>query len=261
MKTDSNATISRKIHNPKSHAPSVYIPCWLIQVPSNLLSYAAKVLYGRLTQWSNEKGIVYRSYNQLAEEIGSTKRSVNEYLRELREVGLIDTSQPQAGGLNHFVFYDHPWMYEKINEELCYKSEPDPEQDSVPPRAGFCSTPEQDSASINIKEIKQNKIYKTIYALDVEEMLEDNPHNIPQEHIEHWIVNRGKHKVTRLVWSRINSNLWKLVEKGINAYEAFDRMVTAGWRSLEVAYFEQDIVSGSKKTAVVQWTAESVWNA
>lgn len=148
---------NKKIHNPKSQAPAVYIPCWLIQVPNNLLSYAAKILYGRLSQWSNEKGEVYRSYNQLAQEIGSSKRSINEYLRELREVGLIETFQPQAGGLNHFVFYDHPWMYEKLNEFLCYKSQPDPEQNLALPRAESCSTPEQNLASINIKEIKEIK--------------------------------------------------------------------------------------------------------
>lgn len=157
--------MSYKLHNPKSHSPAVYIPCWLIQVPNNLLSFAAKCLYGRLSQWSNERGHVFRSYNQLAQEIGSTKRSVNDYLRELRACGLIGTLQPQAGGLNHFVFYEHPWMSAELNKFLAYKSDPDPEQDFVPPeqdsalppRAGFCSTPEQDSASINIKEIKTTK--------------------------------------------------------------------------------------------------------
>ena len=112
----------KKLHNPKSFAPAVYIPCWLIQVPNKLLSFAAKCLYGRLSQWCSESGDVFRSYNQLAEEIGSTKRSINEYLRELRECGLIDTLQPQAGGLNHFVFYDHEWMYAPINKNLVYKS-------------------------------------------------------------------------------------------------------------------------------------------
>ena len=148
---------SKILHNPKSHAPAVYIPCWLIQVPNSLLSYAAKILYGRLAQWSNENGDVFRSYNQLSQEIGSSKRSINEYLRELRECGLIGTHHPQAGGLNHFEFYEHEWMHEKINPFLCYKSEIDPEQDSALPRAGFCSTPEQDSARINNKEIKEIK--------------------------------------------------------------------------------------------------------
>lgn len=154
---------TRKIHNPKSHAPAVYIPCWLIQVPNKLLSYAAKCLYGRLSQWSNESGDVYRSYNQLAQEIGSTQRSVNEYLRELRECGLIDTTQPQKGGLNHFIFYDHEWMYEPLNKALCYKSEDDPEQNpALPPRAESCSTPEQNPARINNKEIKDIKIKELI---------------------------------------------------------------------------------------------------
>lgn len=165
---------NKKVHNPKSHAPAVYIPCWLIQVPNTLLSFAAKVLYGRLSQWSNSTGNVYRSYNQLAEEIGSNKRSVSDYLKELREVGLIDTVQPQAGGLNHFIFYDHPWMYEKLNDQLCYKSSPDqggtsaqdralpPEQDPALPHAESCATPTQNPARINKKEIKENKNNKDL---------------------------------------------------------------------------------------------------
>lgn len=148
----------KKMHNPKSFAPAVYIPCWLIQIPNNLLSFAAKCLYGRLSQWCNESGDVFRSYNQLAEEIGSTKRSINEYLRELRDCGLIGTLQPQAGGLNHFVFYDHEWMHTPINKNLVYKSDTnDPEQNPALPRAESCSTPEQNPARINKKEIKQIK--------------------------------------------------------------------------------------------------------
>lgn len=156
--------MSRKLHNPKSFAPAVYIPCWLLQVPNKLLSYAAKLLYGRLSQWSNEKGDVFRSYHQLAHEMGSTKRSVSDYISELKKVGLIDSFQPQAGGLNHFIFYDHDWMHMPINEYLCYKSEPDPTQDSAHPptqnpalpHAESCATPTQNPARINKKEIKRN---------------------------------------------------------------------------------------------------------
>lgn len=149
--------MNKKLHNPKSHAPALYIPCWLAQVPNSLLSFAAKCLYGRLAQWSGPKGDVFRSYNQLAQELGSTKRSICDYVKELKDVGLMDTFQPQKGGLNHFVFYDHPWMYEPINEFLSPKPEEDPTQNSAHPHAESCATPTQNPARINKKEVKEIK--------------------------------------------------------------------------------------------------------
>ena len=112
----------RSIYNPKSHSPSVYIPCWLIQVCSSKLSFAAKILYGRLSQWCNANGTVHRSVNQLSEEIGMPAKSVERVLKELRDVKLIETFRVHDGGVNHFAFLEHEWMNEPINQNLEYKS-------------------------------------------------------------------------------------------------------------------------------------------
>ncbi len=150
--------MSKKIHNPKSHAPAVYIPCWLIQVSVHKLSYAAKILYGRLSQWASSSGIVFRSIPQLSEELGCSERSINSYLKELKDADLIGTYHPQAGGQNYYEFYDHPWMYAEINEHLVYKQDKfTPTQDPALPHAGSCVTPTQDPAFINKKEIKEIK--------------------------------------------------------------------------------------------------------
>jgi hypothetical protein len=106
----SRSTPTRKVHNPKSHAPSVYIPCWLIQVPNEELSLQAKIVYGRLSQWANNAGLCKRSAPELAEEMGVASRTIKKYLHELREVGLIGTYQEEAGGKNSFEFYQHEWM-------------------------------------------------------------------------------------------------------------------------------------------------------
>ena len=153
--------MNKKIHNPKSNAPAVYIPCWLLQVPVQLLSSNAKILYGRLCQWSSEDGIVFRSAPQLAEEIGTNARQVERHLKELRDAELIGTFQPQAGGLNHFEFYDHEWMYLPINKHLAYKIPPPvtpvhpPSNMSVPPVKNV-GTPPSDLSVINKKEIRIN---------------------------------------------------------------------------------------------------------
>lgn len=108
----SNTNTIKKLHNPKSHAPAVYIPCWLIQVPSSKLSYHAKLIYGRLSQWSTTKGTVTRSIHQLSVELGMNKNTVERGLKELRDVELISTYKKSSGGQNYYKFYEHEWMYE-----------------------------------------------------------------------------------------------------------------------------------------------------
>jgi hypothetical protein len=147
-----------KLHNPKSHAPAVYIPCWLIQVSIKLISHGAKMTYGRLSQWADELGHAYRSAKQLGEELGTSADSIEKYLKELRTVKLLGTYHPQAGGVNHFEFYDHPWMHIPLKEQLVYKKDKRtlPPDLTVPPVRSYGTLP-PDLTDINIKEIKRNK--------------------------------------------------------------------------------------------------------
>lgn len=142
-------------HNPKTHAPAVFIPCWLIQVPTKFLSNNAKILYGRISQWSNQKGDAYRSLPQLSEELGTPIGTIKRHLKELKDAKLIGTYHPQAGGVNHYEFYQHPWMDDPINENLVYASHPGP--DVSLPRPKCEPTPSPDMGHINKKEIKTNK--------------------------------------------------------------------------------------------------------
>lgn len=150
---DSNRN-TLKLHNPKSHAPAVYIPCWLLQVPSSLLSTNAKMLYGRLSQWCNETGIVYRSIPQLSKELGTPERTIERHLKELKEANLIGTYHPQAGGLNHYEFYDHPWMHEPITGELVYKQDDGSYPQDPPPKM---AVPPAKNGGHKYKQIKNNK--------------------------------------------------------------------------------------------------------
>lgn len=240
------------LHNPKSNAPSVYIPCWLIQVSSNLLSHAAKILYGRLSQWSTEFGTVYRSSNQLAEEIGTTVRSIERHIKELKYVGLIGTFHPQAGGVNHFEFYDHPWMRESIKEQLTYKSSPlDPPSKMAVPPDKVVGTPPSKVADINRKEIKEIKdkttpaiaVSEKSLLLTLEDMTKDNPHNIDLQMLNEWLLTRKKKKapLTHTAWSRTNKVMVKLVDYGLNPTDCFEKMVANGWQGMEFRYFEKDM--------------------
>lgn len=157
LKENTLIASERKLHNPKSHAPAVYIPCWLIQVSSNLLSSSAKILYGRLSQWSTTKGTVHRSIAQLCQEVGMSPRTLERTLKELRDVELIGTYQAEAGGVNHYQFYDHPWMYEPINDHLVYhESYPHPTAKYVGIPPSNVSVPTDKCGGAKIKEIKVN---------------------------------------------------------------------------------------------------------
>lgn len=154
---NSSKVTKRPSYNPKAHSPAVYIPCWLIQVSTDLLSNAAKILYGRLAQWSSSKGTVHRSINQLCEELGMLPRAIERILKELRDVKLICTYQVELGGVNHYQFLEHEWMNIPINENLEYKNTNTPpvKNDGTPPSKMTVPPVKNDGAKI--KEIKVNK--------------------------------------------------------------------------------------------------------
>lgn len=148
--------LKRKTFNPKLHSPAVYIPCWLIQVSSKELSHQSKLLYGRLAQWSSTKGIVHRSVPQLSEEVGMSKSTIDRTLKELRSVGLIDTYQAEAGGINHYQFLEHDWMSATLSKSL--------ENTDFIPHVTSGVTPTSDvtlphvtSGVPKVKEIKRSK--------------------------------------------------------------------------------------------------------
>lgn len=240
-----------KLYNPKSHSPSVYIPCWLIQVPHEELSFGAKLLYGRLSQWSSTTGDVFRSCPQLSKELGMGIRTIQKFTKELKDCKLINTLHPQPGGVNHFQFYDHPWMYAELAKELTYEESKPPHNHAVP-TAQPCGTPPHNRAVINKKEIKRNKNItsekksgeKSIF-LTGKDLLKDNPHNIESKMVTEWVETRKKRRapITQTAWDRTNKVMTRLVQAGLNANDCFECMVASGWKGMEFKYFEQDLKS------------------
>lgn len=148
-----------KFYNPKSFAPAIYMPTWLLQVPTSKVSNNAKILYGRISQWANQKGDVFRSTRQLSQELGTPPRTLERHIKELRDKKLIETYIPLPGGVNHFKFLNHPWMHEEINEHLVYKSDTyDPPSELRTPPVKTAYTPTSDLRIINNKEIKEIKL-------------------------------------------------------------------------------------------------------
>ncbi len=220
-----NDTKKKNLHNPKSNAPAIYIPCWLSQVPVSKLSHGAKLVYGRLSQWSDQLGHAFRSVPQLSKEIGMCESSVEKFQKELRDKGLIGTYHPQAGGLNHFEFYDHEWMHEPITPELCYQQESPtypqapPYNHTVPPVSSY-GTPPYKHTGINKKEIKRNKkdINNVREQKEKNETTKQKPHAKTFEQFwEAYPVKKGR-KPAFEIWNR--KKLWAIIDDIIESIES-----------------------------------------
>lgn len=149
--------MSHVLYNPKATAPAVYIPAWLSQVPSSELSPNCKLVYGRLAQWATSSGKAHRSAKQLSEELGIPTRSIERAIGQLKECGLIGSFQELDGGHNHFEFYQHRWMNEPINKNLCYKSDNFSPSAKLAEPSATVAEPSAKLAEHKIKEIKRNK--------------------------------------------------------------------------------------------------------
>ena len=128
------------------------------------------------------------------------------------------------------------------------------------------SEKDQKVTDLNIKsdyhknQSKKDPLKSKKHQFGINNILQDNPFQIPEQIIQDWIMNREKKRVaiTKTAWSRINKELSKCIENNINPLEAFETMVASGWQSLELKYFLHNGKSNDKKT---QWDIESVLRA
>lgn len=149
--------MASKLHNPKSYMPAAYIPAWLLQVSSEHLSLSAKILYGRLAQWSTTDSVVHRSTRQLAAEMGVHQRVVKRFLEELRKVKLIETYQKDLGGHNCYRFLDHEWIHAPLLDVFNYGKVAIPRDENVTTPVTKTSLPRDENVTPKVKEIKLNK--------------------------------------------------------------------------------------------------------
>ncbi len=79
----------------------------------------------------------------------------------------------------------------------------------------------------------------------IKQILNENPHNIPEQNIEDWIENRKKKKVpvTKTAWNKINKELAKCDDP----ISAFEEMVAAGWQSFKADWVNKKPEKSSKQ--------------
>lgn len=70
------------------------------------------------------------------------------------------------------------------------------------------------------------------------QLLADNPHQVPEQLLSDWLVQRKAKKavVTQTVWSTVNTELAKCVEAGIPAPTAITEALSAGWQGFKASW-------------------------
>lgn len=118
------------------------------------LSSGAKICYARLAQYAGENGIAYPSHATLAKEIGVSKRSVINYIHELRDQGFIRvlTRFNEEKKEYESNIYEFLW-HESLDDSL---REP-PGANPAQPLCNSCTTPDANFAHKE-NQYKENQL-------------------------------------------------------------------------------------------------------
>ena len=79
------------------------VPNFILE--SKEISTGAKLTYAMLLKYARELHECFPGQNRLAEDIGTSRQSVNTYIRELRQVGLISVRRRGQGRPNIYTVH------------------------------------------------------------------------------------------------------------------------------------------------------------
>jgi len=99
--------------NPYKKYNGSFIPEWLL--PRDEISAGAKLCFARLARFAGQNGKAYPKIETLANALGVSKRQCSNYLKELKEVNLIESEQQGLGQPNIYYFLDHKWQNCRLN--------------------------------------------------------------------------------------------------------------------------------------------------
>jgi hypothetical protein len=96
---------------------------------------------------------------------------------------------------------------------------------------------------------------------NIENILASNIFQIPEQIIEDWMITRKKKRapVTQTAWNKINKELAKCKEQGVDPIEAFEKMVAHGWQALDADWFCKEKKGGGAGGS--HWDVDSVMRA
>ena len=88
------------------------MPNWLLC--QGEVSHGAKLIYARLSQYTEEKGYAQPTREVLAAEVGASVRQLDRYLTELASHNLIEVEQVGKKKPNKYWFLTHKWMQSPV---------------------------------------------------------------------------------------------------------------------------------------------------
>ena len=116
--------------NPYKKFNGIFIPDWL--AVRREISQGAKIAYGRLLRYAGKDGKCYPSIDKLANDIGVKKRQVAGYLKELKELKLIESIQRGRGHSNEYLFLFHDFIESFDMQDSAYQNKQDVQYSAVP---------------------------------------------------------------------------------------------------------------------------------
>lgn len=107
---DGAAPFTKRI-NPRRRYLVAVVPNWLMEQPN--VSANAKLVYGRLMEFADERGVAWPTIEQLVRSVAMSQSTVQRALRELTVLRLIESEQPDPSKPALRYFLDHPWAVER----------------------------------------------------------------------------------------------------------------------------------------------------
>jgi len=153
--------------NPYKRLLGAFIPNAILRNPD--LSFGAKVLYGRLAQFSGDNGRCYPSHSKIAAELGVKPRNVRNLIKELLEYGLLAKEAPtphERGKLKKSTTYFFLWhicldeqQEAKSTAESCPTDDGSTAESCPSSTAESCRVVRQNIAAEenHLKELKEKK--------------------------------------------------------------------------------------------------------
>jgi len=88
------------------------VPNFILE--SKQISVGAKLVYAMLLKYARELNECFPGQDRLAEDMGATRQSVNTYIKELREVGLITVQRRGQGRPNLYTIHIKASFWKKL---------------------------------------------------------------------------------------------------------------------------------------------------
>lgn len=229
------------------------------KLSSKLVTASEKILLLSMADRANESHKCWPSQRRLEQDTCLNRKTIIKCIQSLEQKGLIMKCAEKKGRLNRINVYQLVGVPGRDDEPPIDEVPNSPKNTTFnSPNSGTFNSP--NFGTQNLKEESKNKSIPPIVphegntqpgeSLDarlpkvkprtpmtVDEMLADNPHYLPKEAIEDWLLVRGKHIVTRTAWNSLNRELAKIAAlQQFTALEAFEHGIANNWRSVHSRY-------------------------